>query len=95
MKTKIILPDLLTLTAHATTVAEGVCDVAKDKLLHMVSAEGRVVNALFDDHQTAAHGFAWVATYVESLRQMQRWAEALTASHQFGEVEQLIHQIAF
>ena len=95
MTTKIILPDLLTLTAHATTAAEGVCDVAKDKLLHMVSAEGRVVNALVDDHQTAAHGFAWVATYVESLRQMQRWAEALTASQQFGEVEQLIHQIAF
>ena len=95
MTKKVILADLLTLTAHATIVAEGVCDVAKNKLLHMVSAEGRVVNALVDEHQTAAHGFAWVATYVESLRQMQRWAEALTASQQFGEVEQLIHQIAF
>ena len=95
MTTKVILPDLLTLTAQAVPAAEEVCGIAKDKLLNLVSAKGKVINALVDDHQTAAHGFAWVATYVESLRQMQRWAEALTASQQFGEVEQLIHQIAF
>jgi (2S)-methylsuccinyl-CoA dehydrogenase len=95
MTTKVILPDLLTLTAQAVASAEEVCGIAKDKLLNLVSAKGKVINALVDDHQTAAHGFAWVATYVESLRQMQRWAEALTASQQFSEVEQLIHQIAF
>ena len=95
MTTTVILPNLLTLTAQAVTAAEEVCSIAKDKLLNLVSAKGKVINALVDDHQTAAHGFAWVATYVESLRQMQRWAEALTVSKQFGEVEQLIHQIAF
>ena len=95
MTTTVILPNLLTLTAQAVTAAEEVCSIAKDKLLNLVSAKGKVINALVDDHQTAAHGFAWVATYVESLRQMQRWAEALTASQQFSEVEQLIHQIAF
>ena len=95
MTTTVILPDLLTLTAQAVPAAEEVCGIAKDKLLNLVSANGKVINALVDDHQTAAHGFAWVATYVESLRQMQRWAEALTASQQFSEVEQLIHQIAF
>ena len=95
MTTKVILPDLLTLTAQAVIAAEEVCGIAKDKLLNLVSVKGRVINTLVDDHQTAAHGFAWVATYVESLRQMQRWAEALTASQLFGEVEQLIHQIAF
>ena len=95
MTTTVILPDLLTLTAQAVPAAEEVCGIAKDKLLNLVSANGKVINSLVDDHQTAAHGFAWVATYVESLRQMQRWAEALTVSKQFGEVEQLIHQIAF
>ena len=95
MTTTVILPDLLTLTAQAVPAAEEVCGIAKDKLLNLVSAKGKVINALVDDHQTAAHGFAWVATYVESLRQMQRWAEALAASQQFSEVEQLIHQIAF
>ena len=95
MTTTVILPNLLTLTAQAVTAAEEVCSIAKDKLLNLVSAKGKVINALVDDHQTAAHGFAWVATYVESLRQMQRWADALAASQQFSEVEQLIHQIAF
>ena len=95
MTTTVILPDLLTLTAQAVPAAEEVCGIAKDKLLNLVSANGKVINSLVDDHQTAAHGFAWVATYVESLRQMQRWAEALAASQQFSEVEQLIHQIAF
>ncbi|MDT2076356.1 MAG: acyl-CoA dehydrogenase family protein [Planktomarina sp.] len=95
MKTTVILPNLLILTAQAVPAAEAVCKIAKGKLLHLVSTEGQVVNSMIDDHQTAAHGFAWVATYVESLRQMQRWAEGLTEAQQFGEVEQLIHQIAF
>jgi len=38
---------------------------------------------------------SWLATYVESLRQMQNWAERLQADGKFGEIEQLIHQIAF
>mgnify|MGYP006132494215 FL=1 len=95
MTTIALLPDLLTLTAQAAPAAEAVCDIAKTKLHALVSDEGRVVNLLVEEHQTAAHGFAWVATYVESLRHMQNWAEALQASDRFGEVEQLIHQIAF
>ena len=95
MTTIALLPDLLTLTAQAAPAAEAVCDIAKTKLHALVSDEGRVVNSRIEEHQTAAHGFAWVATYVESLRHMQNWAEALQASDRFGEVEQLIHQIAF
>ena len=95
MTTIALLPDLLTLTAQAAPAAEAVCDIAKTKLRALVSDEGRVVNSRIEEHQTAAHGFAWVATYVESLRHMQNWAEALQASDRFGEVEQLIHQIAF
>jgi (2S)-methylsuccinyl-CoA dehydrogenase len=50
---------------------------------------------LVEAEQTAAHGLAWLATYVEALAQMQVWAEKLLADNKFGEVEQLIHQIAF
>ena len=90
-----ILPQLLTLTAQAVLAANAVSDIAKMKLRLLVSDEGRIVNSLIEEHQTAAHGFAWVATYVESLRQMQKWAEELQALQKFGVVEQLIHQIAF
>ena len=30
---------------------------------------------LLEREQFAAHGFAWIATYVAALRQMRRWAE--------------------
>ncbi|HAJ84330.1 MAG TPA: acyl-CoA dehydrogenase [Rhodobacteraceae bacterium] len=90
-----ILPELLTLTSQALLAAKAVSDTAKIKLHLLVSDEGRIVNSLIEEHQTAAHGFAWVATYVESLRQMQKWAEGLQALQKFGVVEQLIHQIAF
>ncbi|WP_263765065.1 acyl-CoA dehydrogenase family protein [Lentibacter sp. XHP0401] len=90
-----LLPDLLDLTGAAVKPAEALLDVAVKRVRETVSAEGRVSAALLEDNQTAAHGLAWLATYVESLRQMQKWAEGLQAKGQLGEMEQLIHQIAF
>ena len=95
MTASVLLPNLLSLTAEALPAAEAVCEAARMRLRDMVSADGRIQNSLIEDHQTAAHGFAWLATYVQSLQQMQRWAEALHAQQKFGETEQLIHQIAF
>ena len=40
--------------------------------------------------QTPAHGLAWLAPYVEALRQMQGWARRLEAEGRFGETEALI-----
>ena len=56
-----------------------------------------VINAAkgIDNAQHAAHGFAWLSTYVEALRQMQRWAERLEVEGKFGEIEQLILSAAF
>jgi (2S)-methylsuccinyl-CoA dehydrogenase len=45
--------------------------------------------------QHAAHGLAWLATTVEGLRQMARWAEALTVEGKFGEFEHLILAAGF
>ena len=42
-----------------------------------LSVEGRISGALVEENQTASHGLAWLATYAQSLRQMQKWAEAL------------------
>lgn len=95
MTAPVILPNLLSLTAEALPAAQAVCEAARMCLRDMVSADGRVQNTLIEEHQTAAHGFAWLATYVQSLEQMQSWAEALQAQQKFGETEQLIHQIAF
>ena len=91
----VILPDLLSRTGAALAPVEKLFDKAKDRVRARVSEAGKVSGALIEAEQTAAHGLAWLATYVESLRQMQKWAEHLTAEGKFGEVEQLIQQIAF
>ncbi len=90
-----VLPDLLTLTAAALPPVETVFNKARDSVRAMVTSEGRISGALIEAHQTAAHGLAWLATYHQSLQQMQRWAEALQTEGKFGEMEQLLHQIAF
>ena len=36
--------------------------------------------ALLEREQHAVHGLAWLATYVEALRQMQAWALRLAVS---------------
>ncbi|MDJ0827569.1 MAG: acyl-CoA dehydrogenase family protein [Rhodobacter sp.] len=90
-----LLPDLLALTKAALGPCEDLLAKAKDRVRGLVSQDGKVSGALLETHQTAAHGLAWLATYVESLREMQGWAERLDAEGRFGEMEQLIHQIAF
>jgi (2S)-methylsuccinyl-CoA dehydrogenase len=95
MAEKILLSNLLFITKGALTAAEALCEIAKEKLRVRVSYNGKISNKLIEKYQTATHGFAWVATYVESLRQMQKWAEKLELEGKFGEAEQLIHQMAF
>ena len=91
----VVLDYLLTLTGAAVAPAETVLEAAKEAVRAMVVVDGRVSSRAVEAHQSAAHGLAWLATYVEALRQMQKWAEGLNEAGKFGEVEQLIHQIAF
>ncbi|WP_424975769.1 acyl-CoA dehydrogenase family protein [Dinoroseobacter sp. S124A] len=91
----VILPDLLSLTAAAVPPVEALVEKAVATLKDALSVDGRISGALVEENQTASHGLAWLATYAQSLRQMQKWAEALNTEGKFGEVEQLIHQIAF
>ena len=82
-------------TASTLPVIDAILLTAKDNLREMVTDNGRISSNLIEAHQTAAHGVAWLATYVQALHQMQAWASRLDADAKFGEVEQLIHQIAF
>lgn len=95
LKQNPILADLLALTAETLPAVDGVLNRAKDAVRAAVEDGGRISGKLIEENQTAAHGLAWLATYAQSLQQMQHWAERLQADGKFGEVEQLIHQIAF
>src|SRR5690606_12719015 len=90
-----VLNDLLGLTAQATGALDTLVARATETLRARVCQGGRVSGALIETHQVAAHGLAWLATYGQALRQMQDWAGRLQDRGTFGELEQLIHQIAF
>lgn len=90
----IVMPDLLAITQQALESLDTLFGAAKETVKSLVSKDGRVSSGLMEQHQAAAHGLSWLATYHESMRQMQNWATKLTEAGEFGEAEQLLHQIA-
>ncbi|PJI92927.1 (2S)-methylsuccinyl-CoA dehydrogenase [Yoonia maricola] len=95
LKQNPVLADLVALTAAALPAVDDVLARAKDAVRAIVEDGGRISGKLIEENQTAAHGLAWLATYAQSLHQMQSWAARLQAAGKFGEIEQLIYQIAF
>ena len=91
----IVIDDLLATTKSTLAPVDRLLEAAKSAVRATVSQDGKVSNTLVEENQTAAHGLAWLATYAQSLHQMQLWAEKLDADGTFSETEQLIHQIAF
>jgi len=87
--------ELLALTGPAVEAADALLGAAREAIALRVKAQGRVSGRMLEAEQYAAHGLGWLATYVESLRQMHGWAERLSADGRLGEMECLILQIAF
>jgi (2S)-methylsuccinyl-CoA dehydrogenase len=82
--------ELLAQVRAAVVAAETIQLVAKNHVRKMISGAGGV-----DREQHAAHGFAWLTTYVEALRQLQRWAEGLNSRGKLGDFEALLLTAAF
>jgi len=93
--TTALMDNLTTLTGAAVAPVETVFEAAKASVRAMVVDGDRVSGTKLEAHQSAAHALSWLATYTESLRQMQAWAIRLSADGKFGEMEGLILQIAF
>jgi (2S)-methylsuccinyl-CoA dehydrogenase len=90
----IVMPDLLATTQQALESLDTLLKEAKGTVKSLVAKDGRISSSLMEQHQATAHGLSWLATYHESMRQMQNWATKLTEAGEFGEAEQLLHQIA-
>ena len=86
-----ILDNLLGLAKDAEGDAEAYEVAAREAVRGMVAPAGKVDPAKLEREQFAAHGFAWIATYVAALRQMRRWAEQGAR----GELELLMLQAAY
>jgi (2S)-methylsuccinyl-CoA dehydrogenase len=67
---------------------------ATDAVRTQVAPHGTMDPTLLEREQRAVHGLAWLATYVEALRQMQRWARGLEELGRLRELERLMLQAA-
>lgn len=90
-----LMGDLLPLTVPAAQAAEALLARAREAVAAKTGKDGKVSSALLEQEQFAVHGLAWLATYVEALRQLAAYAERMTGEGRFGELEHLMVQIAF
>ncbi len=67
---------------------------AKSRMIERVVTNGRIDSAKLEAEQHAAHGFAWLATYVEALRQMADYAARMSSEGRLGELEHQLTELA-
>jgi (2S)-methylsuccinyl-CoA dehydrogenase len=85
--------DLIALAHDATAAIEALFADAIYKVRERVNAEGRAAGRLFDREQRATHGLAWLATYLEAIRQLAAYAERMSAAGGLGEIEEHLIRI--
>src|ERR1700704_956902 len=78
---------------EATAAAEALLADAIIEIRARVTVEGRPVNSMVDREQRAAHGLAWLATYVQVVRQLAAYAARARDAGRLGETEDLIVRI--
>ena len=90
---------LIAASERALAAAGSVLRIARarvsERIAPLEARNGAIDAAALDREQIAVHGFAWMATYVEALRQIRGWALHLDAGGRFGTTEALILAVAF
>src|SRR5215470_12185696 len=86
---------LLAATERALDAAENFLAAVRRRLIERVAPSGEIEPERFTTEQLAAHAFAWMASYVEALRQLRNWALRLDDGGVFREVEAVILEIAY
>ncbi len=81
------------LARQAHFSAQGLLDCALDAVRDRVSENGRLSADKMEAEQHAVHGLAWLATYVEAIKEMAGYAERMSEEGRFGETEQLMTRI--
>ena len=85
--------ELVDLAQSATHAVEALLSDAASRVRERVTVEGKPVGRLFDREQRATHGLAWLATYVEAVRQLAAYAERMHGIGGLGETEELLVRI--
>jgi (2S)-methylsuccinyl-CoA dehydrogenase len=81
------------LARQAHFSAQGFLDCALDAVRDRVSENGKLSPDKMEAEQHAVHGLAWLATYVEAIKEMAGYAQRMSEEGRFGETEQLMTRI--
>jgi (2S)-methylsuccinyl-CoA dehydrogenase len=81
------------LARQAHFAAQGLMDCALDAVRDRVSENGQLSADKMEAEQHAVHGLAWLATYVEAIKEMAAYARRMSEESRFGETEQLMTRI--
>ena len=84
--------ELLSLLDEAAEAATNLRDRAVQGVAAKVAPGGRIDGPALEREQHAGHGLAWLATYVEALRQLADYAKRMQGEGRFGEMESLLAQ---
>jgi (2S)-methylsuccinyl-CoA dehydrogenase len=81
------------LARQAHFAAQGLMDCAIDAVREQVSENGKLSADKIEAEQHAVHGLAWLATYVEAIKEVAAYAKRMQEDGRFGETEQLLTRI--
>ena len=85
---------VINLVNEAGARAQGVFAKAKVALGLLIRRNGAFSVAALDQHQHAAHGVAWLATYLDAFKALAAYVTRLSSLGKLGEMEQLLVKIA-
>jgi (2S)-methylsuccinyl-CoA dehydrogenase len=83
----------LELADQATAAVEAILADAAGSVRARLGPSGRLSATALDREQHAVHGLAWLATYVEAIRQLAAYARRLNEAGRLGPTEALLVRI--
>ena len=85
--------ELIATLRQGVAAVEALFTDARRAVADRVTVDGRPASRTLDREQRAAHGLAWLATYVEAIRQLAAYAQRLMEADCLGEIEDLLVRI--
>lgn len=85
--------DLLPLLIEASDSVQALLAEAAASVRLKVTEGGKLSSAALEREQHATHGYAWLATYVESVRQLAAYTGRMIEANRFGEIEELLVRV--
>ena len=86
--------DIRTLAGSVAGAANALLAEAVASVRKKVLADGQLSSEMLEAEQAATHGLSWLATYVESIRQISAYVERLSADGRLGALEETLARIA-